>query len=72
MNETVIGYGDSDANWTCGGCGEALSPAPATLEYMGSEFCVTLMRCEKCGLTLISEELALGRMLRVERLLEDK
>ncbi len=72
MNETVIGFGQDDAAWICGGCGEKLAPGPATLEYMGSEFCVTLMRCPACGLTLISEELALGRMLRVERLLEDK
>lgn len=72
MNETVIGYGQEDADWVCESCGKPLAPGAATLTYMGSEFSVTLMRCPQCGLTLVSEELALGRMLRVEKLLEDK
>jgi len=68
----VIAYGQADADWLCHACGESLVPASAVLTYMGSEFDVTLMRCPKCSLTLISEELATGRMLKVEKLLEDK
>jgi predicted RNA-binding Zn-ribbon protein involved in translation (DUF1610 family) len=71
MNE-IIGYGQTDADWLCADCGQPLVPGPAVLTYMGSEFSVSLMRCPDCGLTFISEELALGKMLRVEKLLEDK
>jgi DNA-directed RNA polymerase subunit RPC12/RpoP len=68
----IIAYGAPDADWVCAACDRPLAPAPATLTYLGSDFAVTLMRCPDCGLTLISEELALGKMLRVEKLLEDK
>ncbi|HML40995.1 MAG TPA: hypothetical protein PKD23_09950 [Bellilinea sp.] len=40
--------------------------------YLGNSFPVDLMRCPQCGLTLVSEELALGKMAEVERALEDK
>ena len=42
------------------------------IDYLGSRFSVELPRCEACGLALIPEELALGRMLEVEQMLEDK
>lgn len=57
--------------WQCG-CGGELSPGKTVVEYLGSEFTVELMRCARCGLTLITEELALGKMREVEHLLEDK
>lgn len=64
---------DADySDWSCEACGEALRPAPAELEYMGSHFKVELPRCPSCGLTLVPEPLALGKMLEVEKLLEDK
>ncbi|WP_432738324.1 DVU_1557 family redox protein [Maridesulfovibrio sp. FT414] len=56
--------------WSC--CGEALQPTPVELEYMDSRFNVELPVCPKCGMVLIPEELALGKMAEVERLLEDK
>jgi hypothetical protein len=39
---------------------------------MGSSFSVELPGCPDCGTVLIDSELAQGRMLEVEKLLEDK
>ncbi len=61
-----------DMNWTCGPCGIALEPGMVELYYMGNVFKVERPLCRKCGAVLIAEELALGRMLAVEQLLEDK
>ena len=61
-----------DLEWRCGKCGLNLEPAPVTLEYLGNEFTTELPRCPSCGLVMISEELALGKMAEVEQILEDK
>jgi hypothetical protein len=61
-----------DMNWICGPCDTALQPGQVELHYMGNVFKVELPVCQHCGAVLISEELALGRMLAVEQLLEDK
>jgi hypothetical protein len=45
---------------------------PVELTYLGSSFWIDLPRCPKCGLFLVPEELATGRMNEVELLLEDK
>jgi Zn-finger nucleic acid-binding protein len=50
----------------------ALQPGVVQLTYMDNVFKVELPVCPKCSAVLISEELALGRMLEVEQLLEDK
>lgn len=62
----------ADMNWTCQPCGEKLQPGMVELEYMGNVFRVELPVCHKCSTVLISEDLAMGRMLEVEQLLEDK
>lgn len=73
MSDTAIkGFSETDARWTCDGCGRALEPGPVVITYLGSEFTVEFMRCPGCGLALVPEELALGRMVEVEKLLEDK
>ena len=61
-----------DMNWICRPCREPLQPGMVELHYMGNVFTVELPVCPKCGAVLIAEELALGRMLEVEQLLEDK
>lgn len=61
-----------DMNWTCEPCGEKLRPGKVELCYLNSVFQVELPVCPKCSAVLIFEELATGRMLEVERLLEDK
>lgn len=56
----------------CLHCNEKLVPRPVTLSYMGSSFPVELPACPVCGMVYIPEELARGRMLHVEKSLEDK
>lgn len=58
--------------WICANCGVPLELLPADATYMGSSFQVDLPRCPACGLTFIPQELAEGKMLEVEKLLEDK
>jgi hypothetical protein len=61
-----------DLEWKCCKCGINLEPALVTVEYLGNEFSAELPRCPGCGLALVSEELALGKMAEVEQILEDK
>jgi hypothetical protein len=42
------------------------------VSYLGNTFPVDLLRCPNCGLTLVTEDTALGKMADVEKLLEDK
>jgi hypothetical protein len=58
--------------WLCAGCDTALTPGKATLNYLNRDFEAELMRCPSCGKVFIGEALALGKMLEVERSLEDK
>jgi len=58
--------------WVCSQCGEPLVPGKVTVAYLGSAYPVDLLRCPKCGLVLVPEDLALGKMLEVEKALEDK
>ena len=58
--------------WACARCGEQLVLGEIEIAYLGSAFPVKLWHCKRCGLVLIPEELALGRMLEVEKMLEDK
>lgn len=81
----IIGHSDSTSNpqrfpelmaayaeWRCGRCGGQLETVQTRLEYLGSVFDVELPGCRACGASLVFEELALGKMLEVERILEDK
>lgn len=56
----------------CASCGVPLKLHPVTLGYMTSTFPVELPACPQCGFIYIPEELAIGRMLHVEKSLEDK
>jgi uncharacterized C2H2 Zn-finger protein len=40
--------------------------------YLGNSYPVQLMRCPKCGMVMVTEELAMGKMNEVEKALEDK
>lgn len=57
--------------WRCA-CGNELQPEKVEVNYLASMFSVELLRCPKCGLVLVPENLAIGKMLEVEQLLEDK
>ena len=58
--------------WLCAACGVLLTPAKVEVAYMGNQYPVDLPRCPRCGQVFVSEELALGKMAEVEKLLEDK
>lgn len=58
--------------WKCGKCGGDLKPGLVKATYMGNDFEVEELKCLNCGLVLITEELAYGKMLEVEQSLEDK
>jgi len=58
--------------WQCNPCRLPLQPAKVTVTYLGGSFNVELMACAGCGFILVPESLAVGKMLEVEQLLEDK
>ncbi len=58
--------------WRCQKCGQELRPMEVDISYMSSSFKVELPGCPDCGFIFIPPELALGKMLEVEKLLEDK
>jgi len=58
--------------WICAACGKPLVLAKVDVSYLGNSFPVSLLKCPVCGQVLIPEELALGKMVEVEKSLEDK
>ncbi len=60
------------ADLVCAACNVTLEMGKVEASYLGQRFPVELLRCPSCGFVYISEELALGKMLRVEQALEDK
>ncbi|ODA42021.1 DVU_1557 family redox protein [Desulfosporosinus sp. BG] len=58
--------------WKCGKCGGELKRGTVKASYLGNDFEVEELKCLNCGLVLIDEELALGKMFEVEQSLEDK
>ncbi len=60
------------APWHCAACGIPLEKAKVQIAYLGSAFPVDLLRCSRCGIVFIPEELALTRMAEAEKILEDK
>jgi predicted RNA-binding Zn-ribbon protein involved in translation (DUF1610 family) len=59
-------------NWNCETCGEGLVMRKVEFSYMKGSFHAELPACPKCGLVLITEELAMGKMAEAEKALEDK
>lgn len=62
----------SAAPLICLACGVALEPGRIEASYLGQSFPVDLPRCPRCGFVYVGEELATGKMLKVEQALEDK
>lgn len=56
----------------CLKCKIPLLSGKVTVQYMESAFPVELPRCPKCGMVYVPETLANGKMLEVEKALEDK
>lgn len=61
-----------DFEWQCRRCQCELEAGPVTVEYMGNRFSTELPQCPQCGLVLVSESVAMGKMAEVEQILEDK
>jgi len=60
------------SDWSCASCGNPLEIVKVGFTYMKGNFEVPLPACTGCGLVMIPEELATGKMAEAERILEDK
>ncbi|MGA2108777.1 MAG: DVU_1557 family redox protein [Syntrophorhabdales bacterium] len=58
--------------WICGKCGIKLESCKVQVSYMGSVFFIDLPKCPGCGMVLVTDEIASGKMAEAEQLLEDK
>lgn len=56
----------------CIKCNIPLEKGNAKFMYLGNGFPVELPVCPECGFVYVPEELALGKVLAVEKSLEDK
>jgi hypothetical protein len=63
---------DRQEEWVCAQCNLPLASSQVNVTYLGIAYPVDLLRCPRCGLTLVTEELAAGKMAEVEKTLEDK
>lgn len=63
---------EKETPWICNKCNKKLEPKKVTVRYLGGNFEVDLMQCPKCKMVIIDKKLALGKMLEVEKGLEDK
>ncbi|MBP3853232.1 MAG: hypothetical protein J6D18_01535 [Erysipelotrichaceae bacterium] len=63
---------DADENLVCNKCHVPLVKGNAVFEYLENAFPVELPVCPKCGFIYVPEQLAMGRVLSVEKILEDK
>ena len=58
--------------WSCASCEKPLEKVKVAFTYMKGNFEVPLPACPGCGLVMIPEDLAMGKMAEAERILEDK
>jgi hypothetical protein len=56
----------------CGKCQQEFVLGKVMVSYLGNSFPVELMKCPGCGMAYVPEELASGKMYKVEQSLEDK
>lgn len=61
-----------DMLWLCDKCKKNLELRKVKVRYLEGNFEVELMQCPECKNVFIGEDLALGKMLEVEKGLEDK
>ena len=59
-------------DWQCDKCQRTLVLGPVSVTYMGNRFSTEMPHCPQCGLIMVPEEVALGKMAEVEQILEDK
>lgn len=56
----------------CDKCGLEMVPGAVKFSYLGNEFEEEMPRCPSCGQVYIPEDIALGKMARVEEEFEEK
>jgi hypothetical protein len=61
-----------DLVWKCLRCDQGLVAGPVLVSYLGNNITAELPQCPSCCTVLISEELAIGKIAEVEKILEDK
>lgn len=63
---------DPNGELICMKCGVPFEKMEVTLAYMDNSFPVELPRCPVCKMVYVPEELATGKISRVEKSLDDK
>ncbi len=58
--------------WICNKCSCPVEEGPVKAIYLSGNFEVELLKCPVCKNVLVPEDLAIGKMLEVEKGLEDK
>jgi hypothetical protein len=58
--------------WMCNRCKLPVEVQTVRLQYSRTIFALNLPACPNCGMILIDEELATGKMAEAEQILEDK
>lgn len=56
----------------CTKCNVLLEPGKVNITYLKSSFAAELLVCPECGVVYIPEDMALGKILEVEKTLEEK
>jgi predicted nucleic acid-binding Zn-ribbon protein len=62
----------SENGWICNRCKVPLVVQKVRLQYLRVIFALDLPACPQCGMILIAEELAIGKVAEAEQALEDK
>ena len=69
---TEMAKSDSERGWICNRCKVPVEIQTVRLQYIKTIFALHLPACPRCGMILIDEELATGKMAEAEQTLEDK
>jgi len=70
MTEEARPVGHSE--WICNRCRLPLEVRTVRLQYLRTIFALDIPACPLCGMILIDEDLATGKMAEAEQALEDK
>lgn len=65
-------FNPASGSWQCVRCRTPLQPGKVQFNYLENTFTVGVLVCPHCEQALIPEDMAVGKMLEVEQLLEDK